>query len=531
MFKDRISGREAAPGRGTFALQEYLPSAIAICLGTAISVVGFITTHLYDPFGGGYVASWAIVTFVVLFAGWMAQLLVSSQLRGRLVEQSVGERTSQLSKANAALEAEISERNEIEAALRASERRFSSLVSNIPGAVYRCACDEHWTMAFMSDAIEAICGYPATDFVQGRVRTYANTIHPEDRSAVADTVQKAVARKQPFSIEYRVRHADGSLRWAWEKGVGVFDEESRLQWLDGIIFDVTERKRVESERAELERELRQAHKLESLGILAGGIAHEINTPVQYVGDNVRFLRDAVADLETVLKACTGLSKAMEQGGEEIAARDLKAAITGADLPYIAAEMPKSIEESLEGIERISEIVRAIKDFSHPAAKEKTPTDINQIIATTITVARNQWKYVADLETDFDPELPCVPCLAGELNQVILNLIVNAAHAIEETGRGDKGRIVISTRKAGNWVDIRVRDTGCGIAPENRDKVFDPFFTTKEPRKGTGQGLAISHTIVTKKHGGTISFETEAGSGTTFVVRLPLSVSEQPQAAA
>jgi signal transduction histidine kinase len=184
-------------------------------------------------------------------------------------------------------------------------------------------------------------------------------------------------------------------------------------------------------------------------------------------------------------------------------------------------MPASIDQSLEGIERISEIVRAIREFSYPDAKEKTAIDINHAIATTLTVANNQTKYVADVETDFDTSLPQISCFPGEFNQAILNLLVNAAHAIEAIESDDKGKITLTTRNQGDQVEIRVGDTGTGIPKAIRKKIFDPFFTTKEPGKGTGQGLAICHTIITKKHGGTITVESEPGKGSTFIICLPI----------
>lgn len=204
---------------------------------------------------------------------------------------------------------------------------------------------------------------------------------------------------------------------------------------------------------------------------------------------------------------------------------VEAAMERADLGYLRQEIPKAIEQSLEGIERISKIVRAMKEFSHPGADEKTSIDLNGSIESTITVARNEWKYVADMETDFDPSLPLVPCLPGEFNQVILNIIVNAAHAIAAKTGGEperKGTIFVSTRVRDGWAEVRIRDTGTGIREEIRSRIFDPFFTTKEVGKGTGQGLAISHSVIVEKHGGTIGFETETGIGTTFIVRLPLS---------
>ncbi|MFQ5533559.1 MAG: ATP-binding protein [Sphingomonadales bacterium] len=287
--------------------------------------------------------------------------------------------------------------------------------------------------------------------------------------------------------------------------------------------DITALKDAERKRNELEQELVQAQKMEALGTLAGGIAHEINTPVQYVGDNVRFLRDAFVDINKVLEANDRLVEAVSgRAGLEDEVAATRNAASAAEINFLKSDIPEAIEQSLEGVERVSTIVKAIKEFSHPGAAEKLPIDINRAIETTITVTRNQWKYFADMRTDFDKSLSHVPCLPNEFNQVILNLIVNAAQALEATGRDEKGEIVISTVKEPEWAVIKVHDNGTGIPKAIAGKVFDPFFTTKEPGKGTGQGLALSHRIITRKHGGTLSFETEEGAGTTFIIRLPLA---------
>ena len=283
--------------------------------------------------------------------------------------------------------------------------------------------------------------------------------------------------------------------------------------------DITERKVLESQ-------LIQAQKLESIGQLAAGIAHEINTPAQYVGDNTRFLQQAFDDLEDVHKHYNGLLDAVRNGeATEDHIRAVEIAADKADLEYIKEEIPKAIRQSLDGIGRISKIVRAMKEFSHPGTDEKTNMDLNKAIESTITVAGNEWKYVADMVTEFDPELPFIPCLPGEFNQVILNMIINATHAIaDKAGKGQdgKGTITVSTHAQGRSAEIRIQDTGAGIREDIRSRIFDPFFTTKDVGKGTGQGLAIARSVIVDKHGGSIDFETEVGQGTTFIIKLPLS---------
>jgi PAS domain S-box-containing protein len=278
-----------------------------------------------------------------------------------------------------------------------------------------------------------------------------------------------------------------------------------------------------TERSMLEAQLRQAQKLESVGQLAAGIAHEINTPTQYIGDNVRFLKDAFGELKGLLATYERVTGAGHSKTQPEAEKEMAAAAELADSAFLLEEIPKAIDQTLEGVTRVSKLVGAMKEFSHPGSKEKIPVDLNHAIENTIAVARNEWKYVADIDTDLDATLPQISCLPDEFNQVILNLIVNSAHAIAEVVGKDataKGRIHVATRNDAEWVEIRIQDTGGGIPEKIRSRVFDPFFTTKEVGKGTGQGLAIARSIVVDKHGGTIDFETEAGKGTTFIIRLP-----------
>ncbi len=279
-----------------------------------------------------------------------------------------------------------------------------------------------------------------------------------------------------------------------------------------------------TERKQLEEQLAQAQKMEAIGHLAAGIAHEISTPAQFVGDNTQFLREAFRDLQQVLAVHAQLAEAVRRdGGQDVILKALEAAIEDADLVYLAEEVPNAIDHIMNGVERISKIVRSMKLFAHPGGEEKAPVDLNEAIESTIVITRNEWKYFADLTTAFDPELPPVPCLRGEFNQVILNLITNAAHAIADAakaGREAKGQIHISTHAGAEWAEIRIADTGTGIPEAIRHKVFDLFFTTKEEGRGSGQGLALAHAVIVEQLGGQLTFESRPGHGTTFILRLP-----------
>ena len=274
----------------------------------------------------------------------------------------------------------------------------------------------------------------------------------------------------------------------------------------------------------LESQLNQAQKLESIGQLAAGIAHEINTPTQYIGDNLHFLREAYESLAKLVNQCVGLPAGGEAaGGIDASIREIGETQKDIDLDFLLTETPQALAHSLEGVERVSTIVQAMKRFSHPGATVKKLVDINNAIENTVVVSRNEWKYVADLVTELDPDLPPVVCLPGDINQVLLNIVINAAHAVGEAvgNSGAKGRIAITTRRDGGMVEIAVRDSGAGIPEAAQGRIFDPFFTTKDVGKGTGQGLTISYDIVVNKHGGTLTFESEPGHGATFFIRLPI----------
>ncbi len=267
-----------------------------------------------------------------------------------------------------------------------------------------------------------------------------------------------------------------------------------------------------------ERQLLQQEKLASVGQLAAGIAHEINTPIQYIGDNLQALSSAFEDLVAVESRYRELVQMVKAGTvTPEAVRAVEEAEREHDVDYIIEDTPKAISQSLDGVRRVSHIVRAMKDFSHIDRGEVSAVDINHALESTLTIARNEYKYVADVETDFG-ELPPVECCASELNQVFLNILVNAAHAIGDTRQ--RGKITVRTRPLDESVEISIADTGTGIPEEIRHKIYEPFFTTKEVGKGTGQGLSIAHQIVVQKHGGSLTFESQVGIGTIFIIRVP-----------
>ncbi len=414
----------------------------------------------------------------------------------------------------AQVQSELIERRRTEEALQIAHAQNQQLLTSISSILIGISPDDritHWNepaaAAFGIDAAHAIG------------RSFADCDIPWDATEVNQCVSIVRRENRPSqlgSIRYkRPDGKDGFLNITLSPFGG--DEFDRPGFLL-LAEEITEHKL-------MELQLVQAQKLEAIGQLAAGIAHEINTPIQYVGDNTRFLQESFFEIVSLLDKYHSLVRAAKVGALGCAQlAEIETAETEVDLDYLTREVPKALYESLGGLARVAEIVRAMREFSHPDIGEKVATNLNKAIENTITVARNEWKYVAELQTDLDADLPRVPCLPGEFNQVILNLLVNAAQSIADVvgdGSNGKGAITVTTRRAGNWAEISIRDTGLGIPEAVRGKIFDPFFTTKEVGKGTGQGLAISYNVIVEKHGGTITFETELWKGTTFFIRLPI----------
>jgi PAS domain S-box-containing protein len=287
-----------------------------------------------------------------------------------------------------------------------------------------------------------------------------------------------------------------------------------------IAQEITEVRRVREE-------LGAAQRLAAVGTLAAGIAHEINTPMQFVNDSLHFLRESARDVMGIIQKHKHVQHVLKSGGgaEELATAgaEAEAAESAADLEYLAEQVPKAFDRCVDGLQRMTAIVRSLKEFAHPATKQASAVDLNRAIQSTLTIARNEYKYVAELETDLG-ELPLIVCHVNDINQVVLNLVINAGHAIADRVRdvGTKGTIRVSTRCENETVVIAVSDTGSGIPEAIRHRIFEPFFTTKEVGKGTGQGLALAWSIVTEKHRGLLTFDTELGKGTTFFIRLPIA---------
>lgn len=436
------------------------------------------------------------------------------------------------------LAAEITERERLRRELDVRNCALDAAASHF---IIGDATRPGWPVVYLNRAILRDYGYEPADLL-GKG---PDILVPQDLNRVQiKSITQALRSGHDIRTELRGRRKDGSILWIGAFIAPVKDTAGQITHYVGVGADITarlEQDRIQrqlqdqlySEMQERERmvmELRVAQKLESVGRLAAGIAHEINTPIQYIGDGVSFLQSAQTDHEGLLAAYRRALARLTAGEPLPAVLDSVAeSEKTADVEFLSVEIPKAFERTLEGIERVAAIVRAMKEFAHPDSNEQSPANLNHAIETTLIVAHNEYKYSAAVETHLGA-MPEVMCNIGELNQVFLNLIVNAAQAIEDAGKdASSGRITISTAMVRDAAVVCVADNGCGIPDEHLEKIFDPFFTTKAVGRGTGQGLAIARSIVSEKHRGSIDVQSTVGVGTRFVIRLPVSGRAAPSA--
>jgi PAS domain S-box-containing protein len=379
--------------------------------------------------------------------------------------------------------------------------------------------DRTGCIVFANDALAQGHGRPR----EALIGQHVSVILPAERNRPQmRKMTQAFRDAAPIRVVVQGDHPSGSVLWLSLAITPIPDGTGRAGHFVGIATDITEsvedarikrelRARISTQDEERERltaELRLAQKLEAVGQLAAGVAHEINTPIQFVSDSITFVGESLTDLVSVIGAYKGGAAQGDAMAESV------------ELDYLLNELPHAVNRAKEGVGRVAEIVRAMKEFSHTSDAHSS-ADINRALENTLQVSRGEYRHLATVERRFGT-LPLVPCNIGELNQVFLNLIVNAAHAIEKSGKDvASGRITITTEHSGAHVVITIEDNGCGIAPEHRDRIFDPFFTTKEVGKGTGQGLAIARRIVDRHHG-SIQVDSLVDRGTRMSIRLPVA---------
>lgn len=424
-----------------------------------------------------------------------------------------------------AIKEDITERRALEASIAHERRLLNCLMDTVPVMIYFKDLESRFIRVnqayeeYIGISQQDLVGMSDVDLFQAKDAEYRN----------ADEL-KIIATGKPMLNNIELcTHQNGKQYWFSTNKMPLYDAEGAIIGTFSLSIDITEQKRTEAERSNLQIQLIHAQKLESVGMLASGIAHEINTPSQFVTDNISYVTKSITSLDPVLVAYPRLLEALNSNGPlapEVA--EWLTALPKVNIKFLREELPAALKDAHDGMHRITEIVRAMKSFSHPSSDKASPAELNQAITNTLIVCRNEWKYVATTKTHLDPDLPLVPCHLGDFNQVIVNLVVNAAHAIADVvakAPETKGVITVSTQLLKDWVEIRVADTGTGIPEKARPHLFTPFFTTKTVGKGSGQGLALAHSIIIDRHKGTLHFETELGRGTTFIIRIPLTAPE------
>ncbi len=504
---------------GSLAFLAFYRDERVLFTATAVAIADHLVRGMLAPasvYGIANPEGWRVLEHAFWFLFEDAVLIMAiRQVHREMFTQSAAQ--SRLESLHASVERTVEVRTRELAASRELFRSFLESIRMVPFEMD----GKIEAISYVGPQCETLLGHEPGEWLAPDF--WSSRLHPQDVEKTREMFLAAIADREERDFEVRLRHASG--RWVHVRcllrGLDHLGE-TRLR---GVLVDV-------SRQHELEGELAQAQKLESVGRLASGVAHEINTPVQFVGDSVQFVRDAFGDLSRLMAQYALLGqRAAEHPHLAATVAEVRAAEEAADLEYVMEQVPRALERSLDGLGRVSTLVRSMKEFAHPDQRDKTPADLNHALSTTLTMARNEYKYVAEVDTRFG-DLPQVHCHVGELNQVFLNIIVNAAHAIGDLVKGtpEKGRITVETRAEGDEAVIAISDTGGGIPPEIRQRIFEPFFTTKEVGKGTGQGLAIAHNVVVAKHGGTLSVDSRVGEGSTFTIRLPIR-SPDPEALA
>jgi two-component system, NtrC family, sensor kinase len=404
--------------------------------------------------------------------------------------------------------------------------RLQYLIDNTPAIIYSSVPSGDFKMTFVSNNAFRVLGYRPEEMLADP-NFWFDHIHPEDAPNIFSSLALLFVEGER-TYEYRFRAANGNYLWMHDHLRLIRDERGAPVEVIGSLSDITARKQMEQEQQTLITQLREAHdqllqseKMASIGQLAAGIAHEINNPIGFVNSNMGTLSSYVKTLLSVVDAYNE-TVAQAAPGSALVAR-LDAIGKEADLGFLKEDIADLVRESLEGLNRVRDIVQALRDFSHVGETDWHFADLHAGLDSTLNIVANEIKYKATVEKRYG-KLPEVKCLASQLNQVFMNLLVNAAHAIRE-----RGVITIATGGDSKWVWVSISDTGCGIPPQNLNRIFEPFFTTKPVGSGTGLGLSLSYSIV-NKHGGRIEVDSTPGVGSTFTIRLPVEPPESGKSA-
>lgn len=403
----------------------------------------------------------------------------------------------------AALDRQAAELERSRQALLLAHERVAAIFRYAPTGMAKLARDG--TILAANPALARLLGQPEDQLAGQSMEAF---VHPDDVSRIRELLEDTLDAEDRRDCELRLVDGQGNLVWASWVASAVHEEEHGALSAIVVIADRTEARR-------LEIELRHAQKLEAIGRLAAGVAHELNTPIQFIGDNVDFLGDSAIQL----LAAAAISSPADANDTNASRPPAAYAL---ELEYLAQEIPQAVRQTRDGVARVATIVQALKSFAHPAAPGQQPADLNRALTDTLTVARSELRRVDRIVTDLG-DLPPVTCSAGDLNQVLLNLLINAADAAAETQTPDSpGQITVRSRHEGDQVVIEISDTGPGIPDELRDRIYEPFFTTKPVGRGTGQGLALARNVIVERHAGTLGYTSIPGQGTTFTITVPVS---------
>jgi PAS domain S-box-containing protein len=411
--------------------------------------------------------------------------------------------------------------------LKNRELSYSRIVNLSSEGIW--SLDAQGKTSYVNSRMCEIIGY-AADEIMGRPVT--DFMFEEDIPDYLEKIKSGFRKVSPY--ERRYRRKNGEAVWVSVSATGIYDDAGEFIGGFGMMTDITEKRRAEealrhlNEKLESKvearsQELQAAHarilqqeKMVSVGQLASGLAHEINTPIQYLNNNIHFIIDSITEIFQGLDS--SLQSLAQSPVHREALQTLQARLQDMDFDYLKQEIPRALEDSVEGINQIARIIHVMRDFAQPSRTQAEPVDLNVVIGNTLEVTRNSWKHHTEIQLALTDEPLLVMGHRDELGQMFLNLIINAADAIEASNR--PGQIRIEAHRRDDGVEILVSDNGCGIPPEIQEKIFDPFFTTKEIGRGSGQGLAIAYHIVTDKHDGELRVDSTSGQGSTFSIRFP-----------
>ncbi|GAA6151252.1 PAS domain-containing sensor histidine kinase [Pseudoteredinibacter isoporae] len=437
----------------------------------------------------------------------------AKSIETQVINHKVKLKTKELEEAKNQLQSQVNKSTALFEKLQESNDELTALTNSVDGILWE-GDPKTMRYTYVSDQVERILGFTPEKFTQGNF-VIGTLMEGAGQSDIAEKMRDQPEKNNSFQLEFSSQRANKEKIWLKGLVTRVY-KHGKLHRLRGVYIDISKQKIQELKNQEIEAQLRQAQKLESIGQLAAGIAHEINTPAQFVGDNLTFIDSSSKDLISYVK------DSIQSDSDTVSLEKLNSLLEELDFEFLEEELPDAIQQSKEGLDRINRIVGAMKNFSHPDGEEMQKIDLNKAIESTSIISKNEWKYLAEMVLELEDNLPPLSCHPSELNQVFLNIIVNAAHAIEQKYQGSSmGKIKITTKKQENDVLISIYDDGCGIPQNIINKVFDPFFTTKGVGKGTGQGLSISYSVIKDKHNGSISIDSEEGKGTAFHITLPL----------